>query len=92
MDEAALQEMATRVAGAQAPDPDPLYEVSEIAAGCRTAVDTLARAYSEGRVSEEAYLSLSRDVREAARSACDMLRSRKNLVESVVAGRTGGVA
>lgn len=92
MDEASLREMAARVASGSAPDPDPLYEVSDLASGCREAVGALARDYSEGRVSEEAFLSLSRSVGEAARTACDLLRSRKKLVESVLSGRIGVTA
>ena len=84
---ASLQSMATRVAAGSSPSPDPLYELVELVAECRRGIEHLATDYMNGRISEEAYTSLSGGVNEAARIACDALRSRKNAVDSVLAGR-----
>ena len=84
-----MKAMAARLAFGE-PEVDPLTELQDLVKGCRQAVDMAASDYLEGRLSEEAYLSLSRSVQEAARSACESIRSRKNLVESVLRGRVTG--
>lgn len=86
MDVASLHRMAARVSSGS-PPADPLYELVELVAECRLGIERLATDYMNGRVSEEAYMSLSRGVNEAARSACDALRSKKNSVDSVLTGR-----
>lgn len=87
MDVASLQRMAARVSSSPSPPTDSLYELVELVAECRTGIERLATDYMNGRVSEEAYMSLSRGVYDAARSACDVLRSKKNSVDSVLTGR-----
>lgn len=89
MDVASLQAMAARVSGDMSPPADPLHELVEIVAACRGGIDRLAADYMNGRVSEEAYTSLSRSVHEVARTACESLRSRKNAIESVLSGGRG---
>ncbi len=82
MDERSLSDMAARVAGS--PPPDHLGEIVELVAACRRDIGEVAEGWAQGRLTEEAYRSMSSRLALRSRMAADILRLSHEEMASII--------
>jgi hypothetical protein len=82
MDERSLSDMAARVAGS--PPTDHLGEIVELVTACRRDIGEIAEGWVQGRLTEEAYRSMSSRLAVRSRTAADILRLSHEEMMSVI--------